>query len=252
MINNKVLAIQCFVKTDTLNLLLKNLSKCYDLENYTVVFLIDSCIEMRYRNREHWVEENKKVNDIVQNYKENNLNKKNIILKNTKNLGCYVTCYNLIEYCMTLSDYVIFLEDDVILAEDALVFYEKTFTDHRDDERLFSISSASINENFSNNKDDLYILQKRPWVNSYEFGINKKVWDKYGYIRGSSPRGDFDFGLACRNNNMYTIGPKISRSCRIGIRHQNSYSAYHHNNIELTMPNNCTPNSRHFIEQDAE
>lgn len=78
---NKVLAIQCFVKYDTTKLLLEHLSQCCDRENYTVIFMIDSTINMRYRDRERWIENNNKVSDLVSQYASKNIHKDTIVLK---------------------------------------------------------------------------------------------------------------------------------------------------------------------------
>lgn len=242
----KILAIQCFVKYDTTKILLDHLSKCYDKENYIVVFGIDSHINMPYKNREHWIENNKKVLDLVDQYALQHLHKDTIILKNEYNLGAYQTCYKLINYCMELSDFVIFIEDDIILGKDALVFYHEVFLLNQQDERMFAVSSSG---GISQSQTDLFTLKKFNWIGSAEFGIEKKIWQKYGQIRGKRPHGDVEFGQACRSNNMYTICPLVQRSCRIGIHHPDSFSAYHRHNMEIEQKK-CVPCSDQFSNLD--
>lgn len=53
---SSVLAIQCFVKYDTLKIVLDNIYQCINVENYTVIFCIDSCLEMSIINRDHWID----------------------------------------------------------------------------------------------------------------------------------------------------------------------------------------------------
>lgn len=248
---NKVLGIQCFVKYDTTKILLEHLSQCYDKENYTVVFMIDSTINMPYKNREHWIENNNKVSELVSEYASKNIHKDTIVLKNESNLGVFRTCYKLISYCMELSDYVIFLEDDIILGKDALMFYHQAFLFNQKDERMFGVHTAGPQQ-IPKSENDLFILKQCNWIGSAEFGIGKKVWQQYGHIRGQKPHGDIDFGHACRNNNMYTISPIVSRSCRIGIHHTDSFSGYYRNNIDPNQNQNCSPASDNFLISDLE
>jgi hypothetical protein len=224
---DKLLAIQCFVKHDTLKVLLNYLSQCVDRENYSVVFAIDSCVDMPYENRDHWYENNAIVNELLNDYKNQKYHKETIIIKNKNNHGPFVTCYNLISYCMNMSDFIIFLEDDMLLSKDALIFYQKSYEFLKDNAELFAISTTSVTN--STDKKDLYKLQKCNWVGSSEFAVTKKTWEKYGYLRGNKTAGDVDFGYACRNNNMYTFSPLVSRARRIGFYHNDSYSSYYHN-----------------------
>lgn len=241
----KILAIQCFVKYDTLKIVLENLLRCYNKEKYTVVFGLDSCQNMPYQNRSSWLENNKKILELITNYKKQKYHKDTIILKNEKNLGCYQTCYKLINYAMDLSEFVIFIEDDVLLGRDSLIFYEKAFDIFSNDEKLFAVSSSAVSIHEKKEKN-LFKLQKCNWVPSFQFGLCKKVWQKYGKNRGNGPQGDIDFGFDCRNNDMYTLCPKISRSLRIGINHPDSYTGYYHNNIDL----NYNINNNYEIDSD--
>jgi GR25 family glycosyltransferase involved in LPS biosynthesis len=248
---NKVLGIQCFVKYDTTKILLKHLSQCYDKENYIVIFLIDNTINMPYKNREHWIENNNKVSELVSEYASKNIHKDTIVLKNESNLGTSRTCYKLINYCMELSDYIIFLEDDIILGKDALIFYHQAFLFNQKDETMFGVHTMGSRQ-MSKLEKDLFTLKKCNWIGSAEFGIGKKVWQKYGHLRGQRPHGAFDFGNACRHNNMHTIFPIVNRSCRIGIHHADSYSGYHNNNIDQNRNQNCSPVSDNFVISDLE
>lgn len=148
---------------------------------------------------------------------------------------------------MELSDYVIFLEDDIILGEDALLFYHQAFLFNQKDDRMFGVSSQALHGQSSESQDDIFTLKKVNWIGSAEFGVGKKVWQKYGYLRGQRPHGDSNFGHACRKDNMYTIYPIVNRSCRIGIHHPDSYSGYYRNNIDENQNQNCSPASDHFL-----
>ena len=247
---NKVLAIQCFVKYNTTKLLLEHLSQCYDRENYSVIFMIDSTINMPYRDREHWIENNNKVSDLVSEHISKNIHKDTIVLKNEYNLGTMRTCHNLINYAMKLSDYVIFLEDDIILGKDALLFYHQAFLFNQKDDKMFGVSSATMYGQSSESQDNIFTLKKVNWIGSAEFGVGKNVWQKYGHIRGNPPHGAADFGHACRKDNMHTIFPIVNRSCRIGIHHPDSYSGYHHNNIDQNKNQKCSPASDQFLTSD--
>lgn len=247
---SSVLAIQCFVKYDTLKIVLDNIYQCINAENYTVVFCIDSCVEMPYINRDHWIDNNQKIKNLLYEYKNKNYHKNTIILENEKNLGAYQTCFNLISYCMEMTDYTVFIEDDVILAQDALLFYEKAYNLYRDDPKLFAVSSAPITGRYSDNIDDFYKTQKCDWIGSCEFGISKTIWNEYGSIRGSN-HGDVNLGFACRNNNMYTICPFVSRMCRLGVYHPDSFSSYYHAKInEQDM--SCVPTSNQLLNLEKE
>jgi hypothetical protein len=248
--NFPVLAVQCFVKYDTLKIVLDNIYQCINRENYTVVFCIDSCTKMPYVNRNHWVDNNKKIKNLLYEYKNKNYHKNTIILENEKNLGAYQTCLNLINYCMEMTDYTIFIEDDIILAKDALLFYEKAYELYKNDPNLFAISSFPMGRTFDNNINSFYKTYKCDWIGSCEFGISKTIWNEYGHLRGSD-HGDVHLGFACRNNNMYTICPFVSRMCRLGEYHPDSFSSYYHDKInEQDM--SCVPSSNLFFNQEEE
>jgi hypothetical protein len=245
-----IIAIQCFVKYDTLNVVLNNIYKCINREKYTVVFCIDSCTKMPYVNKDHWIDNNQKVKDIIYAYKNKNYHKRTIILENDINLGAYQTCLHLMNYCMEITDYVIFIEDDIVLAKDALLFYEKAYDLYKNDPNLFAISSSSVGDESRNNVENFYKTQKCNWISSCEFGISKNIWNKYGHIRGYK-HGDVHFGFACRNNNMYTVCPFVSRMCRLGEYHPDSFSSYYHDKVKQQSMN-CIPASNQLlnIEKD--
>lgn len=243
---SKVLAVQCFVKYDTLSIVLQQLSKCIDRENYVLVFGLDSCIDMPYQNREHWRTNNAKVHNLILEYQKSKIYKEIIILQNQKNLGCFKTCQKLIDYCMNITDYVIFLEDDVVLSKDGLLWYEYAYMLSKEEEKLFAISSAPITGLSSNSDKDLYKMQKCDWIGSCEFGMSKSIWDKYGHLRGQAVAGDVEFGFACRNSNMYTVCPLVSRMFRLGVYHPDSYSTYYHNKAVI-QPDRYLPVADSFV-----
>lgn len=245
MQNNHVIAVQTFVKVDTFQYLLDALNSCIGIEKYTVILNIDSCSDMWYQNRLSWIENNKIIKKIAKSFQNNNFCKSVHIIENEHNLGAYTTCKNSIDNAMNFSDYVIFLEDDIILSKDALLFHENTWEIYKNDPNLFAICCGSIDmEHIDTDINNLYQLYSLSWIGSAEFGISKNIWEKYGHIRGQV-NGDIDFGMICKNSNMYTICPKIKRCCRMGIDHPDSYSAYHHPK-ETYIEDRCKPYSDNF------
>lgn len=245
MINNYVLAIQAFVKVDTLSYLLQTIPSLIGIEKYTIIIGIDSCNKMRYKNRDHWPEQNKIVKDMVLNFRKSAPCKKVDIIENDTNMGTAPTCKKIVDHAMNFSDYTIFIEDDIILSKDALLYHEHVFELTKSNIDVFAISVGGIDlSRINTNIDNLYKLHKLNWVDSAEFGVNKNIWCKYGEIRGQT-MGAINFGNACRTDNKYTISPIIKRMCRLGINHPDSYALYYHPK-ESIVSDFCQPISNMF------
>lgn len=244
--NNKIICIPTFTKIDTLQQTLKHICLADGSENYTVVIMVDSHKDMPYKNRSDWIIKNNNILEFLDTYIKKHSFKDLIIIKTPYNYGPYRSCFHLINYCIELSNYVIFLEDDVIIAKDALILYELMFDIQDKNNDIFAVSCSSMIKKLrSSAEKDIYLLSKASWIPSYEFGINKNIWKKYGYIRGNHPGGDVQFGDCCKKSGLYTIFPKVSRCCRIGQYHEDSYSSYYHKKI-IDQYSTCLPDSDMF------
>lgn len=245
MINNFVLSLQTFVKIDTLSHVLSTLPSLIGIEKYTIVIGIDSCNQMRYKNRPHWPEQNKIVKNMIMQFQNKACAKKIDIIENDTNMGTAPTCRRIIDYSMGLSDYVIFIEDDIILSRDALLYHESVFELSKFNTDVFGIGCGSIDLAHVNREPgNLYKLYTLPWIDSAEFGVNSSIWHKYGHIRGQ-PQGAVDFGKICKDESKYTICPKVKRLCRLGMDHPDSYSVYYHPK-ETNYSELCKPCSDYF------
>jgi hypothetical protein len=226
MKNNFVIGIQCFVKLEILQLVLEKLEQCYGSNKYTLILFVDSSNNLLY-NRPDWIEKNNNVINYIKNYTSNKF--KTIIKHYEKNnLGPYVWCKKTVDLCLDISDYVIFMEDDVIISKDFLLYHEYMFNNYANYNNIFGIASSLMywpdSYVFDSTKIDK--VNKASWIPSFEFGMTKTVWDKYGKYRQLQPEGDMYFGQQCKDNNMYCMYPLIPRSYRHTFQ-DNSYSLYY-------------------------
>lgn len=239
----KAILIQGFVKPSEIRNLFNSLVKNEGLSDYTIFFWLDSCVNMKYKNRENWIQLNKETFDVCNQIKDANPDLKIEIFQNDFNKGTSGTCYEAISYCFDNGfDYVLFSEDDTIFSKDSLEFFnyfivnnffiednlwaiqgESKFFDsksHQLDSNKFKKLTSQIIENNLINK-----FSTIPWVPSTQFLINKKIWKQYGHIRGQV-KGARDFGIACKENNGYSIFPIVPRVKDIGMLSENGYSRY--------------------------
>jgi hypothetical protein len=131
-------------------------------------------------------------------------------------------CKKTIDLCLELSDYIIFMEDDSFVSKDYLLYYEYLF-DHFMifDDNIFAGSACSVS---SQNQETINEIEKVHWINSTEFSITKKVWNKFGHIRGEIC-GDTRFGYAVKANNKYSLMPRNHpRVQKLGVGHPDSFS----------------------------
>lgn len=241
MINNYVIGVQCFTKLDTLKKLLNSLENCIGISKYTLIFYIDSTKNMPFVSVEHWHNLNKDTLDFINKYSiiKQNIYNKILIFNSDINVGPYKGCKNLIDICINYSDYVIFTEDDSIVSIDYLLFYEKIFDQYiKNNNDIVGGSATSFipicDEQHINQWLD---IQKIKWINCTEFSITKNSWKHFGYLRGESI-GDIKFAEFIKNDNKYcTLFPAVSRMCKIGFNHINSFSYY--NNGKLPEEEYC-------------
>lgn len=235
MKNNFIIGIQCFVKLETLKLVVEKLEQCYNSENYTLMLFVDSSNNLLYKKRPDWITKNKEVKDYIDSYKSDKF--KSIIKYYEKqNLGPYVGCKKTVDLCFEHSDYVIFMEDDSVVSKDYLLFHECLFNQFMlFDENIFAGSASSV---VVENTDKLYEVEKVHWINSTEFSMTKKMWSQFGHLRAKIC-GDVELGKAVKQNNKYTLMPrKTPRMCKIGRGHPDSFSVLQ-NAVKLSLePNN--------------
>jgi GR25 family glycosyltransferase involved in LPS biosynthesis len=245
--NEYVIGIQTFVKIDTLQQTIHYLFQCRNIDKYKIIFFIDGIENFIYKDKEHWIENNKIIRQNLYNLQAQNKNV-SILLSET-NLGAYKGCKYLIDHCMEKSDYVIFLEDDVLFSKDCLEYYEfayEKYLKNKDYQCLGAACSGTPWVNESNiNINKLYELNTMNWISSACFGITKDKWEIYKDSRGSS-NGDIKMGEDFRKNNQVSIIPAIGRSGRIGYDHPDGFSTYYNAQTDSSYKEMSLPPSDLF------
>lgn len=199
---------------------------------------------MRYKNRIDWPSKNKEVIKVCNSIKEQNQNTNIKIVVNQKNEGTSKTCFKGISHCFDHDyDFVLFTEDDTIFSKDSLIFFnffiENNFFDNdklwsiQGESKFFDSKGKEINNGLmpilkdkiqQNNLIDKW--SKISWVPSTQFLISRKIWKKYGEIRGDK-KGARKFGEACKKTGGYSIYPIIPRVKDIGMTLKDGYSTYY-------------------------
>jgi hypothetical protein len=196
------------------------LEQCYGANKYTLVLFVDSSDNLLY-NRPDWIEKNKNLINYIKNYTSDKF-KKIIKYYEKNNVGPYVGCKKTVDLCFQYSDYIIFMEDDSFVSKDYFLYYEYLF-DHfmLFDDNIFAGSAVTTickNQGITNE------IEKVCWINPTEFSITKKIWYKFGHLRGKIC-GDVEFGFAVKRNNKYTLMCKnYHRMEKLGIGHPDSFS----------------------------
>lgn len=240
--NNHVIGINTFIKTQDTLRLINSLNNCIGVDKYKLCISIDSTNYMAYENKPEWVDKNIELrNQLIELSQSNKFNFKSIelIILET-NRGPYGSCKTIIDHSMKYSDYVIFLEDDCIVSYDFLLYHEYMEQNFAyKDPKAYAIASSLMYwpKNYSFGLGKIDKVYKANWVPSFEFGITDKIWQTFGEHRGKFPEGDIYFGQACRDNNMYSFYPMIPR-CYRDVYQKDSYSAYYapEKNIEEKIP----------------
>lgn len=218
--NNKVICVQAFIKEKELSLILEDLEKCINVQNYTLLIFIDSYKDMPWK-KPNWVNLNKNTKSFIYNYiNSKNSFKKIQLLEPDTNQGPYLGCKNTIDTAFENSDYIIFLEDDVRVSKDFLIYHERV----SEINNIFTITGYPMLGLADYTIDAVGKVRLVDWSCSFEFGVNLNIWEKYGYLRGKSV-GDYLFAEACRKNGLKSIYPATPRSKRTTFQ-ENSFSLY--------------------------
>jgi hypothetical protein len=228
--NNYAICINTFIKPKDTQSLLNSLENCIGSKKYNLYISLDSINNMPY-NKAEWIGLHKETANYLINYAST----KNVFFNNielvifNKNYGPYKSCKRIIDIGMQNSDYIIFLEDDCVLSKDFLMYHEYMYENFaKQNPSVYTIASSLMYwpKDYSFEDSKINKVNKAEWVPSFEFGITKSVWEKFGSLRGQPPEGDVCFGQSCKDQGMHSLYPLIPR-CYRNTYQENSHSAYY-------------------------
>jgi hypothetical protein len=252
--NNHIICINAFVKLDDTFRLLEALNTCIGASQYELLISVDSTNNMPYTERDHWIEQNRelKVRLLDYSHSNNHCFKSIEIVAFGTNHHPYRSCKKIIDIGMQRSDYIIFLEDDCIVSSDYLLYHEY-MCDHyaKKDANMSAILASYCNAHAAqdDNPANINKVKQSQWITSYEMGICRQVWEKYGGYRGMPPEGDIYFAQECKNAGLFSLYPLIPR-CYRHVFQKDAYSAYYvpSSARETSVP--VLSNNKDFIEYE--
>ena len=237
-------AVQCFVKTDTLQGLLESLLRC-DGHNDVNLFIWQDSARGSRREADFasaFTNVQVFVIDFIGRYGRSF---RTIDYRfNERNLGPCATCKIALDYVFKEHDFAILVEDDVVLSSDALRWFSEVqrvglldgktnwaiagqsiFFDAREkvvDQGFVAMASELARQQNLANK---YTVHQ--FVPSSCFATTRRWWAEFGSTRGE-PRGDVLLCERTKEEGRGCVFPIVPRAKDVGMLHDYGYSVMIH------------------------
>jgi hypothetical protein len=257
------LVVQAFIKADTVENLLRSLSRCSRRESVDLVFFVDvpqgasnATNPAAVEKETAYARKNEQVVAILQDFLASHRSDfANVSLhRNDRNLGCYKTCQVALDAAFTNSEFAIFVEDDVLFSIDALDWFIRTFESGvLDDANNWATTGESIYFNARDKQPsrehvarakELSVrrgyynkLTTFPFVPSTCFATTRAKWKLFGEVRGR-PVGDVELCKLCAELEKYCVFPILPRVNDVGMLHPDGYSVGIHGVAGVEQINN--------------
>lgn len=238
------LAIQAFVKEDTLRVLLDSLLRCEGLEAIDVVFFTDGVVNSRhpdeYAMKLFSVEQ--RIQEFIDNQSHNFRSVR--MSGSSLNLGPCRTCQVLMDQCFRINDFCVLLEDDLVLSADTFLWFDWARNSEvfkRPD--IWAVAGESIYfdsrgnhiprevkvgiRNYAIHNELSRFFTEENFIPSSCFGTSAEKWRQFSMTRGDV-RGDVEVCRRCRDENKICIFPVVPRVKDDGMLHDDGFSVLLH------------------------
>lgn len=255
------IVVQCFAKSDTLQLVLESLLNTTSSVECNLVILQDSLINAKSADR--YIDEHQKVGNLLEDFSPLLLKKFSglSIFKNRENLGTALSCRLAIDLALKQSENFLFLEDDCVVAPDAIDFFAASI-------EKISVSGdiwfASCESPFFNAADRtvsptlinkvrqiseiealMHLYTLKAFVPSTCFISKESIWERVRDYR-CMPRGPESLSRQLRKWNKRTLLPVIPRGSDIGMSHPLGYSTRNKGEGNVKEQKNVLTTSKQF------
>jgi len=236
-------AVQCFVKTDTLQGLLDSLLHC---EGHSEIHLFIRQDNAHGSRREpEFIPAAQKVQSFIIDFMGRHGRRFRTLdyRPNERNLGPYATCKVVLDDVFKKHDFAIFLEDDVVLSSDALLWFREVQQLGLLAENNWAIAGQSIffdakgkvvDQEFiaaaSRMAQEQNLVRKftvHQFVPSSCFATTSRWWAEFGALRGE-PRGDVLLCERTKGEARGCVFPIVPRAKDVGMLHDYGFSVTIH------------------------
>ncbi len=232
------IALQTFIKADTLQLVLENLLQCRSLDEFSLVIIRDSP-----KNSEKQAEYEplaEAVEQLILQYLPRLSNQLYSVeyLKNSTNLGTAPTCRRMLDSIAQRYDGFLFIEDDCLLSQNALLWTRYCLEEGLDrtaswfatcESVFFDTQGASLSDPIAGRLRQLEAAYASKYtmldfVPSTCFIATSQTWKNCANIR-SFTRGPESLNAFVKSKSAYTLSPIVPYASDVGMDHPMGYSS---------------------------
>jgi hypothetical protein len=232
-------AVQCFNKTDTLDMLFDALVRCRQTQSFNLVIFQDSAEGSA--KEAQYAPASAEVREVIAKWLPILLDRFRTVEVNLsgRNRGTAPTCRRLLDFVSSRYAGFVFLEDDCILAEDALLWALHHLENNIGLDSYWFAACESVffnSEGTPVSQDNLERLQEYArqegvhssyveldFVPSTCFITTKEVWEQTKSVR-SFPHGPESLNKFLTHLGKKTLSPVVPRARDIGMLHELGYS----------------------------
>jgi len=233
-------AVQCFVKTDTLQGLLESLLRCEGHNDVSLLIWQDSA--RGSRRETEFAPAAEKVHAFVIDFiGQYGRRFRTLDYRfNERNLGPYETCKLALDYVFERHDFAVLIEDDIVLSSDALHWFSEAhrlgLLDEGNDWAIagqsifFDAREKAVDRGFvaaatrlANEHNLVKKFTVHQFVPSACFATTRLWWAEFGATRGE-PRGDVLLCERTKDEGRGCVFPIVPRAKDVGMLHDYGFS----------------------------
>lgn len=232
------IALQTFIKADTLQSVFENLLQCRSADDFALVIIQDSAEHSK--KQAEYEPLAGAVEQIILQYLPRLSNQLYSVeyIKNSTNLGTAPTCRRMLDSIAQRYDGFVFIEDDCLLSPAALLWTRHCLEKGLDgtgawfatcESIFFDTQGASLSDTITDRLRQLEATYASKYamldfVPSTCFITTSQTWKKCANIR-SFTRGPESLSAYVKSNSIHTLSPVVPYASDVGMDHPMGYSS---------------------------
>lgn len=232
------IALQTFIKSDTLQSVFENLLQCRSADDFALVIIRDSAEHSR--RQAEYAPLADAVEQLIFQYLPRLSNHLYSVeyIKNPTNLGTAPTCRRMLDSIAQRYDGFVFIEDDCLLSPDALLWTRHCLEKGLDgtgawfatcESIFFDTQGASLSDTIADRLRQLEATYASKYtmldfVPSTCFITTSQTWKNCANIR-SFTRGPESLSAFVKSKSVNTLSPVVPYASDVGMDHPMGYSS---------------------------